>query len=116
MPLSNCPGMDYHNNANQLRTISPSVPPTHHGIPPADPRIPIPHPSPDMSQMLAPRTPSIKGKEEEKDESNTGGHLMDLAEDESADGTSTHTGKDTGTVPQAPTEEDDRTIPPALNK
>jgi hypothetical protein len=31
--------------------------------------------------MLPPPTPSIKGKEKEKNESNVGGLLLDLAED-----------------------------------
>jgi hypothetical protein len=63
--------------------------------------------------MLPPPTPSIKGKEKEKDESNVGGLLMDLAEGGSEDGTSTPTEKDAGTVPPAPTEKDASTTPPA---
>jgi len=134
MPLSYYPGMDDNNNANRLRTISPSVPPADHGIPPADHGIPpadhgippadhviepadhgipIPPPSPDKSKMLTPPTPSITGKEKEKDESNVGGLLMDLAEGRSEDRTSTATKKDAGTVPAAPTKKDASTTPPA---
>jgi len=113
MPLSYYPAMDDGNNANQLRTISPSVPPANHGILPADHGIPVPPPSPDNSQMLPPPTPSIKGNEKEKDESNVGGLLMDLAEGGSDDGTSTPTEKDAGTVPLASTEKRTGTIPPA---
>jgi len=86
MPLSYYTGMDDCNNAIRLRTISPSVPPAehgirpaHHGIPPADHGLPVPPPSPDKTKMLPPPTQSIKGKEKEKDESNVGGLLMDLA-------------------------------------
>jgi hypothetical protein len=112
MPLSYYSGMDDRNNANRLRTISPSVLPSDHGIPPPDHRIPIPPPSPDKSKMLPPPTPSIKGKDKEKDESNVGGLLMDLAENGSEDGTSTPTKKDAGTVLPEPTERDASTIPP----
>jgi len=127
MPLSYYPGMDDRNNANLFRTISPSVPPADHGIPPADHGIPpadygippanhgrpVPLPSPDKSKMLPPPTSSIKGKKKEKDGSNVGGLLMDLAEGGSEDGTSTPTEKDAGTVPPAPTEKDASTVPPA---
>jgi hypothetical protein len=134
MPLSYYPGMDDRNNANRLCTISPSVPPADHGIPPADHGIPpadhgippadhgippadhgipVPPQSPDKRMMLPPPAPSIKGKEKQKDESNVGGLLMDLAEGGSEDGTSAPTEKDAGTVPPAPTEKDDGTTPPA---
>jgi len=113
MPLSYYMGMDDRNNANRLRTIPPSVPPADHGIPPADHGIPVPPPSPDKSKMLPPPTPSIKGKEKEKDESNVGGLLMDLADGVSEDRTTTPTEKDASTVPPAPTEKDAGTTPPA---
>jgi hypothetical protein len=122
MALRYYPGMDDCNNANWLRTISPSVPPADHGIPPADHAItPADHaisvrpPSPDKSKMLPPPTPSTKGKENENDESNVGGLLMDLAEGGSEDGTSTPTEKDAGTAPPAPTEKDASTTPLAPN-
>jgi len=70
-------------------------------------------PSPDKSKMLPPPTPSIKGKEKERDGNNVGGLLMDLAEGGSEDGTSTPTEKGGGTVPPAPTEIDAGTTPPA---
>jgi hypothetical protein len=134
MPLSYFPGMDDHNNANRLCTISTSVPPAnndippadhgippaHNGIPPADSGIPptdngipVPPPSPDTSKMLPPPTPSIMAKEKEKDESNVGGLLINLAKGGSEDGTSTPTEKDAVTVPPAPTEQDAGTSPPA---
>jgi len=131
MPLSHYTGMDDGNNANWLRTISPSIPPAEHGIPPADHGIPpadhgippadhglpVPPPSPDRSKMLPLPTPSIKGKEKENDESNIGGLLMDLAEGGSEDGTSTPTEKETGTVPPAPTAKDaGTTLPRATGK
>jgi hypothetical protein len=97
MPLTYYPGMDDCNNAHRLLTISPSVPP-------ADPGIPVPPPSPDKSKMLPPPTPSTKGKEMEKDGTNVGGLLMDLAEYGSEDGTSTPVEKDAGTISPAPTE------------
>jgi hypothetical protein len=106
MPLCYYAGMDDRNNANWLRTISPSVPP-------ADLGIPVPPPSPDQSKMLPPPTPSINGKEKEKDESTVGGILMDLAKRGSEDETSTPTEKDAGTVPPAPTEKDASTTRPA---
>jgi hypothetical protein len=113
MPLSYYPGMDDCNLANRLRTISASVLPADHGIPPADYGIPpadhgisVPPPSPDTSKMLPPPTPSTKGKEKEKDESNVGGLLMDLAKGGTEDGTSTATEKDAGKAPPAPTEKD----------
>jgi len=126
-PLSSYPGMDDHDNANQLRTISPSVPPADNGIPPADLAIspsdhgispadhwiPVPPPSPDKSRMLPPRTPSTVEKEMEKDGSNVGGLLLDLAVDGSVDGTSTPAKDKAGTIPPAPTEKDSYTIPPA---
>jgi len=113
MPLSYYPGMDDRNNANWLRTISPSVPPADHGIPRADHGIPVPPPSPDKSKMFPPPTPSINGKETEKDASNVEGLLIDLAEGGSEDGTSTPTEKDAGTVPPATTEIGAGTTPPA---
>jgi len=106
MPLTYYPGMDDRNNANRLHTISPSVPPADHGIP-------VPPPSPDKSKMLPPPTPPTKGKEKEKDGSNVGGLLMDLAEDGSEDGTSTPAEKDAGTILPAPTEKEAGTTPPA---
>jgi len=57
-------------------------------------------------------TPSTKGKEKAKNESNIGGLLMDLAEDGSENGTSTHTEKDASMLPPAPTEKHAGTIPP----
>jgi hypothetical protein len=84
MSLSYDPGMDDHNHANRLRTISPSVPPADHGIP-------VPLSSPNQSWMLPPRTASTKGKEKKKDESNIGGLLINLAEDGYEDVTSTAT-------------------------
>jgi len=103
MPLNYYPGMDDRNIANRLRTISPSVPPANHGIPSADHGISVPPPSPDKSKMPPPPTPSTKGKEMEKDESNVGGLLMDLAEGGFEDGTSTPTENNAGTTPPAPT-------------
>jgi hypothetical protein len=116
MPLSYNPGMDDCNNANRLRTISPSVPPADHGIPPADHGIFVPPPSPDKSKMLSPPTPSTKGKKKEQDESKVGGLLMDLAEGGSEDGTSTPTERDAGTAPPAPTEKDAGTTPLASTR
>jgi len=49
--------------------------------------------------MLPPPTPATKGKEKEKDRSNVGGHLTDLAEDGSEDATSTSAQKQAGTIP-----------------
>jgi hypothetical protein len=63
--------------------------------------------------MLPPLTPSTKGKEKEKDDSNVGGRLMDLADDESEDGTSTPTENDAGAVTTAHTEADTSTTLPA---
>jgi hypothetical protein len=84
MSLSYYPGLDDHDNTNRLCTISPSVPPADHwilptdhgilpaghGIPPADHGISEPPPSPKESKMLPPPTPSTKGKENDKDETN----------------------------------------------
>ena len=113
MPLSYYPGMDDRNIANRLRTISPSVPPADPGIPLADHGISVPPPSPEKSKILLPPTPSTKGKEKEKIESNVGVLLTDLAEEGSEYGTSTPTENDTCTVPPVPTEKDARTTPPA---
>jgi hypothetical protein len=44
-----------------------------------------------------------QGKRMEMDKSNIGGHVMDLAENGSEDGTSTPTKKDHGAVPAGPT-------------
>jgi len=82
MPLGGYPGMDDHNHANRICTISPS-------IPPVDYRIPVQPATPNKRKMLPPRTPPTQGKEQEMDESNVGGLLMDLAEEGSEDGTST---------------------------
>ena len=79
MPLNYYPGMDDRNNANRLRTISPSVPPADHEIPPANHGISVPPQSPGICKMLPPPTPSTKGKEKEKDGCNTAGLLIDLA-------------------------------------
>jgi len=106
MPLRYYPGMDDRNLANRLHAISPSVPPAHH-------EMPVPPPSPNKSKMLPPPTPPNKGKEKEKNESNVGGLLMDLAKDGSEDGTSTPTEKYAGTAPPVPSEQDAATIPPA---
>jgi len=104
MPLSYNPGMDYCNHANRLRTISPSVPAADHAIP-------VPLPSPDMSKMLPLPTPPNKGKDNEKDQSNVGRLLMDLAQDGSEDGTSTPTENDAGTILPAPTGKEAGTTP-----
>jgi len=125
--LTDYPATDDRRNANALRILSPSVPPADHGIPPADNvtcsadrgtppadhgiprtnhRIPVPPPSADISKILPPPTPSSKGKEKEKNESNIGGHLMDLAEVGPEDGTSTPADNDTGSMPRVPTETD----------
>jgi len=112
MPLSYYPCMDDGNNVNRLCTISPSVPPDDHGIPPTNHGISVPPPSTDKSKILPLPTPSTKGKEKENDESNIGGLLKDLAEDGSEDGTSTPTEKDASTVPPAPTAKDASTITP----
>jgi len=83
------PRMDDCNHTNRLHTISPSVPPANH-------KIPIPPPSADISNMLPPPTPLTKEMEleMEKDGSNIGELLMNLAKDESGDGTSTPIKKD----------------------
>jgi hypothetical protein len=104
--------MDDGNNANRLRTISPSVPPAEHRIPPANHGIPVPPPYSDKCKILPPPTPSVKRKAKEKDECNIGGILMDLAKNGCEDGTSTPTEKDTGAILPAPTEEDASTIQP----
>jgi hypothetical protein len=51
MPLGCSPGRHYRDQANRLRTISPSVPPADHVIPGLPP-------SSDKSKMLPRRTPS----------------------------------------------------------
>jgi len=112
MPFSYYPGMDDGNNPNRLHTISPSVLPADHGILPADHGISIPPPSHNKSKMLPLPIPSTKGKEEEKDESNVGGILIDLTEDRSEDGTSTPSVNDAGAIPPAPIEKDAGMIPP----
>jgi len=109
MPLGFYPGMDDRDHANQLHTISPSVPPADH-------EMPIPPPSPNKSKMLPPPTPPTKGKEKEMDESNIGGRLMDLAENGSEDGTNTPTKKEASAIPPAPTEEEADTISPAATE
>jgi hypothetical protein len=53
------------------------------------------------------------GNDTDKDESNVGGLLMELAEGGSDIGTSTPAENDAITVPPAPTEKDARTTPPA---
>jgi len=116
IPLSYYPGMDDPNNTNQLRTISPLVPPAELGIRPADHGISIPPPSPDNSMILSPPSQSTKGKEKEKDESNVGGLVTDLAEGGCQHGTSTPTEKQACTDPPAPTKNDTRTIPPTPTK
>jgi len=92
MPLSYYPGTDDHNHANQLQTISPSVPPADH-------LIPIPAPSPCKGKMLTQQTSQTKGNEKEKNGRNIGGHLMDLPEDGSEDGISTPAQEEAGTMP-----------------
>jgi len=103
LPHTCYPGMGDHSNANPLRTVSPSIVPANHGIPPADHEIPVPPSSPDKSKMCPPPTSSNKGKEKENDVSNIGGLLMDLAKDGSEDGTSTPAENDASTKPPAPT-------------
>jgi len=116
MPLSYYLGMDDRNNTNRLPAMSPSVPPADHGIRPADHGISVPPPSHDQSNLLPPPIPLMKGKEKEKDESNVGGLLINLAENGSEDGTSAPTEKDAGTVPPDPTEKDTGTIPQVPTK
>ena len=116
MPLRYYPGMDDRNNANRLRTMTPSVPPADHRILPTDHGILVRPPPPDKSKMLPPPTPSIEGKEKEKDENKVGGLLMDLAKNGSEDGTSTPTEQDAGTVPPATTKKDAGKILPAPTK
>jgi hypothetical protein len=48
-------------------------------------------------------TSSTTGKEKEMDASNVGGLLMDLAEDESEDGSSTPAEEEASTIPPTPT-------------
>ena len=111
--------MDNRDRAKQLGTMTPSVPSADHGTPPAnrgilpaDCGIPEPPPSTDKSKLLPPPTPSTKGKKKDKDGSNVGGHLTDLAKNGSEDGTSTPTDEEARTIPQAPTEKAAPTIPP----
>jgi hypothetical protein len=80
-PRNYCPSRDDHNNANQIRHISRSVPPANHEIPRADHGISVPPPSPYKSEMLPLPIQSTMGKAKELYESNVERLLMDLAED-----------------------------------
>jgi hypothetical protein len=80
-PLRYYPAMHDCNHAKELPTISLSVLPTNH-------KISIPPPSPDMCKMLPPPTSPTKQKERENDWSKIEVLLMNLAENESKDGTS----------------------------
>jgi len=97
--------MNNSTHADQLCTISPSVPPADH-------RISVPAPSSDQSNMPQPPTRSTKGTEKETDESKVGGRLLDLSRDGSEDETSNPTEKDTGNVPPASTEKEAGAILP----
>jgi len=146
MPLMYYPGIDHHNNADRLHTISPSVPPAdngippanhrtppadhatphadhgtppcHHGMPPAEHGTPVPPPSPHKCKMLpTPTAPTmITGMEQEQDGSNVGGLLMELAGDSYDDGTSSPAEEEAGTIPPVRTEKDPSTSPPAPTK
>jgi len=107
MHLNDYAGLDDHNHANQLHTISPSVPPTDHGIP-------IPHPSHSKSKMQSLQMTPTEGmeQEEEMDGSIIGGPLMDLALEQSEDGTSTCTEKESGTISPTPNSRESSTIVP----
>jgi len=63
--------------------------------------------------MVPRATAPTKGKEMENDESNIGELWMDLAEDGSQDGTSSHTEKDTSVILRAPTDTEASITPPA---
>jgi len=114
MPISYYPGMDDCDHTNQLHIISPSVPPDNQGTPPSNHVIPIPPPSPDKSKMLPPPTPPHNKKE--RDGSNIGGLLMDLAKDGFEDGTSTPAEEEACTVPPAPANKETGMTPPAAAK
>jgi len=99
MLLGNYLGMDDCNHAKLLHSLSQSVLA-------ADYEIPVPPPSPDICKMLPLPTPHKKEMEKEKDGSNIGGLLMDLAKDRPGDGTSTPTKKEASTIPPVHMEND----------
>jgi len=107
MPLGYYLGMDDSDHANQLRTISPSVPTADH-------EISVPPPAPNKCKMLpSPTTPTKKTwMEQENDGSNIGALLMDLGEDGSDDATSTPAANAASTILPTPAVTEARTIPP----